>query len=145
MSITLTPEEVYSLLSKLCIDLGFCLPPDQIARLQDAPPDDADRFADAVFLAEGLDPRTSDRALRRQVRGLVTEAFKQARQRAPDLTRSQQSLRGKNIRDMTAEELRDWLEACEKMEIHVKPAKARRAWKSSGAAVRAELERRGLS
>ena len=81
MSTTLTPEEVYSLLSKLCIDLGFCLPPDQIARLQNAPPKDPDRFADAVFLAEGLDPNTSDSALRRQVRSLVTGAFKQAMRR----------------------------------------------------------------
>jgi hypothetical protein len=145
MSTTLTPEEVYSLLSKLCIDLGFCLPPDQIARLQSDSPDDPDRFTDAVFLVEGLDPKTSDRALRRQVRGLVTEAFERAKQRAPDLTRSQQSLRGKNVRDMTAEELHDWLDACEKMEIRVKPAKARRSWKSSGAAARAKLERRGIS
>ena len=142
MTTRLSPEDVYSLLSKLCIDLGFCLAPDQIARLQHAPPEDPDRFADAVFLAEGLDPSTLDRRLRRQVKSLVAKAYEQAKHRAADLSRSQQSLRGKKARDMTEDELRDWIEACDKMEVQVKPAKARRGWKSSGAAARAELERR---
>ena len=60
------------------------------------------------------------------------------------LTRSQSSLRGKKIRDMTEEELRDWIRACDKMETYVKPAKARRGWKASGIEARAELARRGI-
>ncbi len=57
---------------------------------------------------------------------------------AEPLTRSQQSLRGKKIADMTDTELRDWLDACTKMEFHVKPAKARRSWKAG--ALEAEIE-----
>jgi hypothetical protein len=61
---------------------------------------------------------------------------------AEPLTRSQQSLRGKKITDMTDTELRDWLDACTKMEVHVKPAKARRSWKSGAREAEAELQRR---
>ena len=43
---------------------------------------------------------------------------------------------------MSDAQLRDWLSACEKMELHVKPAKARRSWKSAGREVEAELQRR---
>ncbi|MBA4016738.1 MAG: hypothetical protein C0483_06075 [Pirellula sp.] len=45
------------------------------------------------------------------------------------LTRSQEALRGWDVRDMSIEQLRDWIAACEKMEVWVKPAKARRSWK----------------
>ena len=61
---------------------------------------------------------------------------------AEALTRSQQALRGKRIADMTEMQLHDWLSACEKMELHVKPAKARRAWKSAAREAEAELQRR---
>jgi hypothetical protein len=64
------PPNVESLLDELCVDLGFCLPPDERLRLQDAPPRDVDAFTDAVFVAEGLDPRL-DKRLRRQVRERV--------------------------------------------------------------------------
>ncbi len=79
MSNKLTTVEVHSLLSKLCIDLGFCLPPDDIARLQLSPPDTVDSSTDAVFTAEGLDPLTSDQALRNQVMEVVATAFEGAR------------------------------------------------------------------
>jgi len=58
------------------------------------------------------------------------------------LSRSQQALRGKKTGDMTDAELRDWIDACDKMEVSVKPAKARRSWKSSGAKARVELQER---
>ncbi|MBC7796833.1 MAG: hypothetical protein H7Z37_08175 [Pyrinomonadaceae bacterium] len=67
--------EVESLLSKLCIDLGFCLPPEDENLLREKPPSDVDAFTDAVFLAEGLDPQHVDRHLYRQVREVVWQAF----------------------------------------------------------------------
>ncbi|MGW4026135.1 hypothetical protein [Streptomyces sp. NPDC005009] len=56
----MTPHDpkagIRELLHELCVDLGFCLPPHEQQRLQEAPPADADGFADAVFAAEGMDP-----------------------------------------------------------------------------------------
>lgn len=71
----LNSAEVESLLSKLCIDLGFCLPPEDEEHLRENPPSDVDTFTDAVFLAEGLDPQHADRHLYRRVREVVWEAF----------------------------------------------------------------------
>lgn len=68
------PPNVASLLHELCVDLGFCLPPEARVRLQGAPPRDVDAFTDAVFVAEGLDPRLDTR-LRRQVRERVARHF----------------------------------------------------------------------
>lgn len=58
------------------------------------------------------------------------------------LTRSQQALRGRKIVDMDDAQLADWIDACNKMEIWVKPAKARRSWKQGRLAAVTELERR---
>ena len=66
-------------------------------------------------------------------------------ERREPLSRSQQGLRGRDIRDMTIEQLRDWIDACEKMEAWVKPPKARRSWKHSGQEAIAELEGRARS
>jgi hypothetical protein len=63
-------SEVQLLLYDLCVDLGFCLPPREHRRLRDAPPADANSFADAVFAAEGMDPG-SQRELWGQVRETV--------------------------------------------------------------------------
>ena len=71
----LTPKEVDSLLSTLCVELGFCLPSDDIARLCEDPPDDIDRFVSAVYSAEGLDPTYAEKDLWRQVRQVVAAAF----------------------------------------------------------------------
>jgi len=60
------------------------------------------------------------------------------------LTRSQTSLRGRDIRDLSNEQLHDWIDACDKMERHVKYKKARRGWTSSRAEAEAERERRTL-
>jgi hypothetical protein len=68
------PPNVAWLLDELCVDLGFCLPPDARGRLQDSPPRDVDAFTNAVFVAEGLDPRLDTR-LRRQVRERVVRHF----------------------------------------------------------------------
>ena len=71
----LNPAEVESLLSKLCIDLGFCLAPEAENRLREKPPTDVNTFTDAVFVAEGLDPQHADRNLYRQVLEVVGTAF----------------------------------------------------------------------
>jgi len=71
----LSPAEVTSLLSKLCIELGFCLSPEEDTKLVESPPDNIDDFTDAVFLAEGLNPQDARRHLYRQVRAKVSEAF----------------------------------------------------------------------
>lgn len=47
------------------------------------------------------------------------------------LTKTQQALRGRNLRDLSPDQLRDWIDACEKMEHWVKYKKARREWKQS--------------
>ena len=59
------------------------------------------------------------------------------------LTKSQQNLRGRQIGEMSVEQLRDWIDACEKMEKSVKYNKARRDWKSSRDEAMAELASRG--
>jgi len=67
--------DVRHLLYELCVDLGFCLPPDKAEALIEAPPADVDPFTDAVFVAEGLDPLIADQRVRRQVRMRVARAF----------------------------------------------------------------------
>ena len=69
-----TPIE--ALLDKLCVELGFCLPPAEEARLVSSPPTSVKAFTDAVFMAEGLDPQLADKHLWRQVRDRVIEYFK---------------------------------------------------------------------
>ena len=71
----LSSREAGYLLEKLCVDLGFCLPPDIQRKLQETPPADIDSFTDAVVEAEGFDPEYMDRRLRSQVRQLVAESF----------------------------------------------------------------------
>ena len=56
MDIRLTEEEASQLLDVLCIRMGFCLGPRMNSRLAKNPPPSAERFATAVYRAEGLDP-----------------------------------------------------------------------------------------
>lgn len=69
----MTEDQVEALLRRLCVDLGFCLPPDAYERIVDHPPETSDAFARAVFEAEGLnydaDPREG---LKAAVREMVT-------------------------------------------------------------------------
>jgi len=71
----LNSAEIESLLSKLCVDLGFCLSPENEKLLHEDPASDVNGFTDAVFVAEGLNPEHADRSLHRQVREVVREAF----------------------------------------------------------------------
>jgi hypothetical protein len=59
------------------------------------------------------------------------------------LTKTQEALRGRKINDMTDGQLRQWIDACDRMEKwkHT-PAKARRGWKASGARAEAQLATR---
>lgn len=74
----LSRREVEDLLSKLCIELGFCLDPADQDQLAAEPPADVRTFTDAVFVAEGLDPALADRHLYRQVRDKIAEAFQKS-------------------------------------------------------------------
>lgn len=58
------------------------------------------------------------------------------------LTREQEELRGRDVREFNEAQLRVWLVACERMEHWVKAAKARRSWKTAARETRAELARR---
>jgi hypothetical protein len=59
------------------------------------------------------------------------------------LSHSQHRLRGRKVRDMSDAQLRDWIDACTKMEHWPRiEAKARRGWKESRQAAETELDRR---
>jgi hypothetical protein len=74
----MTEDETKWLLHDLCVKLGFCLCPEEYRRLLDDPPTEALAFTDAVFTAEGLDPDTADRHLYRQVRNMISDAFRRS-------------------------------------------------------------------
>ena len=63
------------LLNDLCVGLGFCLPPDDSARLLAWENPEVLAFTDAVFEAGGME-RPYDRNLYRQVRDKVGEALR---------------------------------------------------------------------
>ena len=74
MDIRLTEQEASQLLTSLCIKLGFCLGPKMTSRLAKNPPPSVERFARAVYRAEGLDPSLrSD--LYKQLLSYVEAAF----------------------------------------------------------------------
>ena len=79
MSFQLSSPQVEALLYELCVVLGFCLPPDEQARLRESLPTEVDAFTDAVIRAEGLDPHADiPLHLRRDVRARVAEHFRKA-------------------------------------------------------------------
>jgi hypothetical protein len=56
MDYRISPAKIHALLTELCVELGFCLPPGAVAQLKSNPPADAGEFTDAVIRAEELDP-----------------------------------------------------------------------------------------
>ena len=74
----LSEDDARHLLDELCVEFGFCLPPDERARLATAPPDDVEAITRAVFLAEGLPPERASRRIYREVRDSVAAAFRRA-------------------------------------------------------------------
>jgi hypothetical protein len=69
-----SPKEVAWLLQDLCTQLGYGLAMLQPERFIELVPKGPDSFADAVLLAEGLDP-TLEKRLRRDVRQFVAARF----------------------------------------------------------------------
>ncbi len=67
-------EALDFLLYDLCVDLGFCLPPADNARICAAESWDADAFTKEVFRVEGMDPN-EHLALKRQMRNRFIEMF----------------------------------------------------------------------
>ena len=74
----MNPTKVRRLLDELCVREGFCLSLLAKSQLEQAPPDDADELARAVFTAEGLNPDSADRRLFRQVRNHIAEAMRRS-------------------------------------------------------------------
>lgn len=64
-------SRVEGLLEELCVGHGYCLPPDDRARLVARPPADPQSFVDAVLRAEGLDPELCDDSQRRRLTDVV--------------------------------------------------------------------------
>jgi len=58
------------------------------------------------------------------------------------LTKKQEKLRGKKVIDMTDDELRSWINACDRMESQIKYNKARRSWTQSREEAEDELIKR---
>jgi hypothetical protein len=77
--------EVLWLLDKLCVDAGFCLSPEEKAKLQASLPADPTAFTDAVFLAEGLKPELAERRLYRGVHDTVVKFWRQRGCEADDV------------------------------------------------------------
>jgi len=50
------PEALDFLLYDICVELGFCLPPQDHARICATEVWDADAFTEEVFRVEGMDP-----------------------------------------------------------------------------------------
>ena len=71
----LSESQIISLLERICVDLGFCLPPDAADALASDPPETVDLFTHAVFIAEGLDPAAADRRVYLQVHEEIAAAF----------------------------------------------------------------------
>ena len=76
-----SPVRVGSLLTRLCVQLGFCLPGESVEMLMASPPETIDAFTDTVFVLEGLE-RPVGGDLRRRVRAIVAEAFRVAEEQA---------------------------------------------------------------
>jgi hypothetical protein len=73
----LSTRDIQLLLEDLCAQQGLCLSPEDQARFFDALPSTPERFATAIFLAEGLDP-DADRRLYHAVLGSVDRAFRRS-------------------------------------------------------------------
>jgi len=71
------------LLDTLCIKLGFCLGPKMTSRLAKNPPPSPERFASAVYRAEGLDPSLQS-DLYKHVLNFVEAAFQRHLEQTAD-------------------------------------------------------------
>jgi hypothetical protein len=69
---------VETVLGELCAEQGFCLRPDEHARMLEMPTDDLDAFVNALFVAEGFE-EPYERRLWRGVRDHVARRFGETR------------------------------------------------------------------
>lgn len=65
---------IESMLEELCVGYGYCLPPEDHARLVADAPLTVDEFTDDVMRAEGMDPSV-EKQRRREVRACVERWF----------------------------------------------------------------------
>jgi hypothetical protein len=71
---TTMSEALDFLLYDICVDLGFCLPPADNARICAAEFWDADTFTEEVFRVEGMDPN-EHLNFKRQIHKRFTDMF----------------------------------------------------------------------
>jgi len=74
----LNAVEVSRLLDELCTRNGFCLPLIEQQRLEKDPPEDVNSFANAVLVAEDLNPELVSRPTRRAIQATISAAFERA-------------------------------------------------------------------
>ena len=77
MDAQLTSRQRDALFGGLCVELGFCLGQDEIARLLKVAPGDIYSFTNAVFGAAGVNPERVGSDVWWQVRQRVAAAFGQ--------------------------------------------------------------------
>ncbi len=77
-------HEIAGLLSRLCIELGYCIPPADAERLEREPPQSASELTDAVFRAEGLESERLDGDTYRSVFDRVAAVYAAAERRERD-------------------------------------------------------------
>ena len=83
IKVLLPPDEVRGLLSRLCIEYGFCLSAIEIEKLAVSPPTDIDEFTEAVLTAEGYGFTKSD-PLCKKARAVIAQAFVEHQARSTD-------------------------------------------------------------
>jgi hypothetical protein len=67
-------KEVKGLLDRLCVESGYCLPPEKVKYIIERDELEADQFAYLVLSAEGLNP-DNEITQRRKIRNLFIEKF----------------------------------------------------------------------
>lgn len=67
-------KELEYLLYDLCVDLGFCIPPNDAERIASTTALEADEFACLVIEAEGMNPEY-EKQWRRKIREKFIEKF----------------------------------------------------------------------
>jgi hypothetical protein len=75
MDAKLTSRQGDALFGGLCVELGFCLGQDEIARLLEDQPEDIYSFTNAIFFAARVNPERVERHVWWQVRQRVAAAF----------------------------------------------------------------------
>jgi hypothetical protein len=73
----LSDRDVDLLLEDLCVNGGYCVPPQVNAQLRNAPPGTPETFAETVVRAEGFDPALNPHEYR-SVLKVVARAFRRS-------------------------------------------------------------------